>query len=340
MPNMSAIDQTEPDEDHAACTERCRGPSGARAIIPSESARYCLARCRWLRRQQVVAMLSNHTNAREYEGGMTASPPIAEGRCADLAERLKRDVVCDSVQHRQKPLVRLVLSSKRWLAREVNAGLRDCPASRCDVSAGPGQTDDSHVFMGTIAQSSWDKSNSRQVNAIIQPESLPNTNKGKGAQPKDGLDWIVSHRQDGFDSGSWLRYSHANSDKINFRIRGKDHSERRTQIPLFIKNCDPDSVHSDRLRQLAAIGKHLDIEQFGKCHIEGTTKADLQTAYPQCANQNRRSAMWDSIKECVYFHSKFALVAENTYEENYVTEKFYRKSPLNCAVFALVATIF
>ena len=339
MPKISAIDQTEPDQDHAMCSERCRGPSGTRAIIPSKDTRYCLARCRWLRRQQVVAMLRNHTNAGEFEGGMTISPPIAEGRCTDLAARLKRDVVCDSVQHRQKPLVSLVLSSKSWLARELNVGLRDCPASRCDVSAGESQTDNSHVFMGTITQSSWDKANSQQVNAIIQPESLPNTDHGKGARPNDGLDWIVSHRQDGFDSGSWVKYSYVNSDKINFRIRGKGHSEWRTQIPLFIKNCDPNSVHSDRLRQIAAIGKYLDIEQFGKCNIEGTTKADLRTAYPQCATQNRRSAMWDGVKECVYFHSKFALVAENTHEEDYVTEKFYRKPSRCCAVAALVAII-
>ena len=44
----------------------------------------------------------------------------------------------------------------------------------------------------------------------------------------------------------------------------------------------------------------------------------------ECAQQSRRSAMWDAQKECLLFHSLFGLVLENTHEEQYVTEKLWQ----------------
>ncbi|KAL7533180.1 hypothetical protein ACHAXR_009057 [Thalassiosira sp. AJA248-18] len=330
MPDVTTINQTDLSMDYSRCRNKCDllNNDTEDSIIPSLHHQYCLGRCRWVHRQNVMSWLTDFSKAKEYVTDMTTLPPLLEGRCRDISDKLHYDGVCTSVTHRQKPRINLILSSKSWIGREVDLGSRDCAASQCYVSRGPGHSNSSHLYVGTIQKAAHPaqvkKANAHQINVMFQPESLNNTNHGKPMQPEVNIDWLASHRQDGFHSSSWIPYSQINADDNHFRIKGKGHGERRAAVPVFVTNCNPGSVHSDRARLIADLAKYVEIEQFGRCDLAGAKKGKLEEAYPMCANLPRRSAMWDAQKECVFFHSMFALVVENTFEENYVTEKLYQ----------------
>jgi len=337
--DLATVNQTELLIENGKCMKRCQELNDAEnSIIPSPPKPHCLARCRWMNRQKAVSRLTNFSAARRYVNGMTTSPPLMEGRCMDITDGLRHDGVCTSVGHRQKPKINLVLSSNGWLGNEFDLGLRDCAASRCYVSSGPGHTNSSHMYAGTVQRVAHpahvQKATAAQINIMVQPESLKNTNGGKPMRPEANVDWLASHRRDEFAHNSWIPYSYVNADDHHFRIRGKSHEERRTSIPVFIRNCDPASVHSDRARRITELGRHVEIEQFGRCDLAGTRRTKLEDAYPECTSLPRRSAMWDAQKECVFFHSMFALVVENTFEENYLTEKIYQ--PLKMGTVPIV----
>ena len=292
--SFSSTPQRSGGGDGEECRDKCRyrPNSNEGPVIPPPRQQYCLSRCRWVYRQKSLSRLTDFSEAQSYDQWMTASSPLIGGRCSDISDKLHYDGLCTSVAHRQKPMINLVMSSKTWLGNEFDMGLRDCAASQCDVSAGPGHSNLSHMYAGTNQKRGHPgrikKVAAGQINVMVHPESLKNTNGGKPMQPDINIDWLVSHRQDGFPTSSWVPFSYINADDNNFRITGRGHKNRRAPIPVFIGNCSPNSVHSNREGAISELGKYLDIEQFGKCNLAGATKAKLEDAYPECAGHSRR----------------------------------------------------
>jgi len=203
---------TEADflKTHANCTERCHGLTNKTpgSIIPSPSKRYCLARCRWMYRQKAVSRLTN-SEVQKHDNNMTIiSPTLSDGGCSDIANKLHYDGLCTSVAHRQKPRINLILSDQSWLGGEFNSGLRDCAASQCHVSSGQGHSNSSHLHVRTSSHPAQAKKvTANQINVMVQLESLKNISSGKTMQPGVNVDWLTSHRQDGFHPKSWVPYS-------------------------------------------------------------------------------------------------------------------------------------
>lgn len=156
VPNLTSVNQTDLIVENERCMKRCHelnNETESSSIIPSSQQRYCLAQCRWMYRQKAISRLaSTNSLAQNAVANVTdaKSPLLQDGSCSDLSKTLHYDGVCKSVAHRQKPRVDLVLSDKAWLGKERDLGLRDCAASRCDVSMGAGHSNSSHLFVGTL----------------------------------------------------------------------------------------------------------------------------------------------------------------------------------------------
>eukprot|EP00566_Odontella_aurita_P004671 CAMPEP_0113595116 /NCGR_PEP_ID=MMETSP0015_2-20120614/39467_1 /TAXON_ID=2838 /ORGANISM="Odontella" /LENGTH=786 /DNA_ID=CAMNT_0000502215 /DNA_START=238 /DNA_END=2593 /DNA_ORIENTATION=+ /assembly_acc=CAM_ASM_000160 len=293
---------------------------------------YCLERSRWVERQNALSAWYwdrvDPAELKEYSSSMTLDAPLLSGRCEDLVLRLGWESACSLVGHRQKPFIKLAIRNLTWMALEIDLGLHDCPASRCNVSILGAEARDtsSHIHLAMSNQTVEAPDNAR-----VELESMRVSGK---VMPDKNTDWLASHRLDGFSSSNWIPLSYVNSDEHMFRMKGKDHKDRRREMPVFISNC---RAASGRDRIIKHLGKYIPIEQFSdKCKLKGAATMSLASAYPQCADQPpRRGGMWNPQKECVYFHSMFAFVAENTYEENYVTEKLFQ--PLKVGSIPVIA---
>ena len=275
---------------------------------------YEMLRRRWIKRQERMAWGNFPVNATKYSSNLT----LLASHSNSLCEQFGYEQVCSTVGHRQKPLVKLVLSSESWAAAEIDLGRRDCAVSACDVSSKDRHTNSTDIFVASYPTDKAVPKKVRlgQVNAFIQLEPGEVEVNDTGT-----VDWIASHIQGNISASSYIRTSYINADGAAFRLRGKRYHLRRKQLPIFISNCH---ARSDRLSVVQKLGRYVEIEQFGQCKISGATHKEMNTAYPTCSNMPRRSAMWDAQKECIYFNSMFGLVLESAYEENYLTEKLFQ----------------
>ena len=279
---------------------------------------YSTLRRRWIERREYWgdSETGEFAHASQvYTSELTVERPLLEGGCQD-------DHIfdtCQSLAHRQKPRVNIVVCTDSWLSAEINMGERDCAASSCFLSVDPGHSEGSHIFLDSLRPDGVypAKVQVGQVTAVVDLEANRTRVNSKGS----GFDWLASHRTGGHPMASFVPLSYINTDVAKFKTWGAPHAMRRRAIPILMSNCN---ANNDRNSFVKRLGHFLTIEQFGHCDLEGVIKVDIAHAYPSCASQPRRSAMWDAQKECILFNSLFGLVIENTFEEGYITEKLWQ----------------
>uniref|UniRef100_A0A7S0WGA3 Fucosyltransferase n=1 Tax=Hemiselmis tepida TaxID=464990 RepID=A0A7S0WGA3_9CRYP len=231
---------------------------------------------------------------------------------------------CGKVAFRQKPLVNVVVSG--WLGVELNMGVHDCPSLRCNVGIGTQFAEDTHVVLQTSAGHkipvfASKKHPAWQMNVLLQMESSVHYPGVKTASYNAGLDAVAGFRQ--FYAGKpFVPISYVNANEDDFRTPGARFEDRSPVLGVFMSNCQTEGHH--RQGFIADLARFVKVESYGGCTPKGTVKANWQTRFPQCRGMPRRSAMWDAVKECVLFHSRFALSVENALEEDYVTEKMWQ----------------
>jgi len=88
---------------------------------------------------------------------------------------------------------------------------------------------------------------------------------------------------------------------------------------VFMSNCKQSFVK--RIEVLDTMAQHFPVLKFGACFKLETS---LAPAVRHCLSLQRRSAMWDSPKECTLQHVMFSFALENSIESGYVTEKLWQ----------------
>ena len=199
--------QSDLATEKANCIDNCQrqGNITVESLIPPPHQQYCIHRCRWMFRQKTLSILEGR-DQNHNDGSLVST--LMKGRCSDISDVLRYDGVCKSLSHRQKPEINLILSHKT--GKETDLGVRDCAASQCVVSIGPGHTDSSHVFLSSEQQEliNAKKVNADQINVHIKSDQLLENKKTVASlRMNSSIDWTVSHSQDRLDPKAWIPLS-------------------------------------------------------------------------------------------------------------------------------------
>lgn len=221
------------------------------------------------------------------------------------------------------PVVRL--STEAWIADETEMGLYTCKKSTCVVDRSYTHTADSDVLLLPIQIMrqvvAWPtKVKAGQINAMLHMENSDLYGWGGGPQVLQGLDMLLSHRPPPVQAKhvTHLWQSYLNSPEEAFRAQGLSFHERRPVLPVWISNCKKSQARNQVLQIL--IDQGLPVVSMGKCF----NTAKMEEVFPECMNLTRHSPMVDMQKECAFWHSRGALVLENSAEDDYVTEKLWQ----------------
>jgi len=280
----------------------------------------------------------------EHLTNFNKSPPFSIERTVGFMGRTSgfcdpSNVSCGS----NKPVVRVNLDG--WAAAEFNLGTYSCPLSTCLLRK---EANSEYDVLLTSMPPRRPLRNLKKMNKRRHVElSLESSRNHPDilnpvSYSENGIDLVVSFRPPVFSSAvQWLPTSYVNAEPDEFLNVAQSHNsslwmrfeERLKGMLVMISNCDDKNVHRVKIsRQIAKI--FSPVYSLGRCFSKMHT--DFPAILQKCMTLPRRSAMWDAPKECMLHHVMFSFSLENSFEDNYVTEKLWQ--PLKMGSIPIYST--
>ena len=218
--------------------------------------------------------------------------------------------------------VRVVLDAASWLGQELNTGVHACRRSHCSVSADARLARDSDVFVTAMPTPHWpDAVRDGQEVALVSLEARTQAN----AHYFDPV-WLRGHNVSHTLSHAPVAgarttvVSYANFDARHALRPPLPVGDKLRAVAAFISNCNACATF-DRLALVQRFrDAGIDVYSFGAC----AKTHSVDSMFPHCVQQTRRSAMWDFQKLCVAQHFRFTFALENTIAPGYATEKLFQ----------------
>jgi len=210
---------------------------------------------------------------------------------------------CNTIAHCQKPLVNVSVSG--WLSDDIDKGMQDCPWLRCHLEDGKRFSEGTHVVLKVAVGNKTPTFRCKthpewQMSILLSMESSMQYPAVKTERYSADIDAMAGFRQYSTHKPH-IHISFINANEQSFMARGALFEDRVPILGLFMSNCHQET-HA-RQAFIGELARFVTVESYGSCSPPGTVQVDWWTRFPQCQHMQRRSAMWDAIKECVLFYS-------------------------------------
>ena len=218
-----------------------------------------------------------------------------------------------------------------WFAQQSNLGNYSCPTTNClsFVRANKQVPYHGYLMLASYGTDDAGKDDPRQININLELENNDDSNYAGEKSPF--YDLYTSFRRRKLVN-LWIPMSYISTDISNFKTKGLPFSMRTSNISVFVSNVNVVSRNAI-INELADLYPMLSFGQFSSATLPSSSN-EMGKFFPKCVTQVKFSPMFDAVKECIYFESKFSLSLENSVGVGYMTEKIWQ--PLKMGAIPIV----